>query len=46
MLRVVPRVQYGRLPGDRGTRLRGLGPPLAKPLFPEQLYAVLHQLHS
>ena len=30
MLRVVPRVRYGRLPGDIGMRLRGLGPPFSQ----------------
>ena len=30
MLRVVPRVQYGQLPGDIGTRLHGLGPPFSQ----------------
>ena len=30
MLRVVPRVRYGWLPGDIGTRLRSLGPPFSQ----------------
>ena len=30
MLRVVPRMQYGRLPRDIGMRLRGLGPPFSQ----------------
>ena len=30
MLCVVLCVQYGRLPGDIGTRLRGLGPPFSQ----------------
>ena len=30
MLRVVLRVRYGRLPGDIGMRLRGLGPPFSQ----------------
>ena len=29
MFCVVPRVRYGRLPGDNGTALRGLGPPFS-----------------
>jgi hypothetical protein len=29
MLRNVPRVRYGRLPGDNGVALRGLGPPFS-----------------
>ena len=30
MLCVVLHVRYGRLPGDIGTRLRGLGPPFSQ----------------
>ena len=32
MLRVVLGVRYGRLPGDIGMRLRGLGPPFSQAL--------------
>ena len=46
MLCIVPRVRYGRLPGDIGMRLRGLGPPFSQAFVSGATYAILHQLHS